>query len=95
MITHLTKFVDLGSSRRIEPSQEYPGSYTVYVNGEEHATFRDSETSGAISAKDAATQAVKTMRRFGDDRITVSWSADENDPRIGKVWFTSHYRLDV
>jgi hypothetical protein len=68
----------------------------VYVNGKEVGSFADMEDDTDMSTS-ARALAIKfangEIKRDDDAKVSVCWKADDNDPRIGKVWFTSFYRL--
>lgn len=88
----LPKFDQLGTTHRIDPCSEYPGTYYVYVSGKEQASFRD--TPENESARDSALKEARNLaERSEDETVSVSWSCDDSDPRQGQVWFTGYYQL--
>lgn len=88
----LSSLNSLGTARRGEPCAEYPGTWIVYVNGEEIDTYVDTEENG-----DARSRAIKSAKMLLDEgeedvKVSVSWRCSDGDPRVGQVWFTGYYQ---
>jgi len=73
----MKRYSELTTAERGAPCVEYPGQWIVYC-GESTAVFPS-----LLAAIDAARSAGVTA--------SVCWSASDNDPRIGEVWFTGFY----
>lgn len=90
----LRKFSELGTVHRNQPCQEYPGVWNVNLpasvrisDNTKYATFQE--------AQDGAKYALDLLDRAGIEfnprEITISWSCSDDDPRVGKTWFTPFY----
>lgn len=88
----LLKYAELGAAKRNEPCEEYPGTWYVFLDGTEVGKFRDAPTDppGSKGARDLACEFAKKMSEVGT--TTVCWDCDDNDPRVGQVWFTGFYQ---
>ena len=87
----LKSYKDLGSVYRNDPCEEHPGTWVVFLNGSEVAMFRD-VPNGPSAHAEAIRFARDIVQATDDaDQIAVGWSCDENDPRIGEVWFTGFW----
>lgn len=79
-------FQELQTENRGAPCLEYPGKWLVYKNG--------NDPKEAASAREAQ---ILADVRWGEDRedttVSVCWECSDNDPRVGKVWFTPFYCL--
>lgn len=74
----MTLLRDLPSSRRHDPTSDYPGEWLVFCNGR----------SGSFSTK---REALDYAISLDETDVTVGWSCDPEDPRQGKPWFTGFY----
>jgi hypothetical protein len=82
----MKKFSELKTHDRGNPCEEYPGTWFVYVNGNNErafSTFEDAYIAGMLEDKKAESYL---------DKVTIAWKASDNDPRVGQVWFTGYYR---
>lgn len=84
----MKSYATLGTKKRNDPCQEYPGVYLVYVKGEEVYGSRDFN-----HAKAVAHRAVVRLGRSKGAEVSVCWEASEDDPRIGHSWFTGFFRV--
>lgn len=86
------------STDRGDPCIEYPGEW--FVNFPNKQDTRTSETTEAFPTLESAIRkAQKILDAYEDQKIeynprdfTISWKCSDDDPRIGLVWFTGHYR---
>lgn len=86
----LTSFALLTTVYRSDPCAEYPGTWIVYVNGVDVAHFVDTPLN--VSAKGLALARARNEKDDNyDAKVSIAWQANDNDPRIGKVWFTGYY----
>ena len=80
-------YAELGTVYRNQPCIEFPGSWLVYVDGNElgqYPTFQE--------AYDFATEQWEAPMSSVDTKVSVCWACSENDPRVGEVWFTGFYQ---
>lgn len=89
----LKKFADLGTVHRGEPCQEYPGEWLVYYPN------RKVEDNNSFATFEEAYAFAKTKEGyfpedpyFSPIHVSIFWNCSEDDPRVGKVWFTGYYR---
>ena len=76
-------YADLTPSERVEPCIEYPGKWYIYINGKENC----------MTSKEAAFELARI--NSDADKVSICWEASDDDPRIGKTWFTNFYRLCI
>lgn len=88
-MTTLKRYAELGSTHRNEPCQEYPGTWLVYLNGKEMRAVSSLESAQICSMKE-----INQAEREGleDYKISICWSANDEDPRYGEVWFSGFYQ---
>jgi hypothetical protein len=92
----LPKFNELTYARRGEPCQEYPGQWLLYTNGNNETPFPTLEEAKAAGDKilndwdDQASEVDPDILTF--PRVTICWRCSDDDPRMGKVWFTGFYK---
>lgn len=87
----LRKYAELGGAHRCEPCQEYPGEYIIYHNGKEV-----NKCSGSVGESEARNFMVRVIGTYDDpSEYSMCWSASDDDPRVGQVWFTGFYKLDT
>lgn len=72
---------DLKSSERTQPTRDYPGRWLVFGDDKLVGDFPTDE------------EAYRFATRVCDrhDKVSVAWEANDDDPRIGEVWFTGFY----
>lgn len=92
----MKKYSELGTVHRGEPCQEYPGTWIVVVKGENQPW----DLSGPKFEKEyfensfqqAFDLASKLNKNDLVEKVSIYWECSDNDPRVGKVWFTGFYR---
>lgn len=87
----MRKFAELGHVYRTEPCEEYPGDWIVFAEGKVYS--EGNLTFGAAHEK--ALRAVEEYDSKEQDfpiNVSICWKCSDNDPRIGKVWFTGFYQ---
>ena len=82
----MKSYATLGTKKRNDPCQEYPGVYLVYVKGEEVYGSRDFNHAKAVASR-------KLDEQVGIVEVSVCWAASEDDPRIGSSWFTGFFKV--
>lgn len=80
----LKPYSKLETYERNQPCLEYPGRWLVYVDGNQE-TPRD-------SFEEALSLANKLWNETDGATISICWNASDNDPRIGKTWFTGFFQ---
>jgi hypothetical protein len=77
---------ELGHVHRNEPCVEYPGKWLVYANGADVDAFD--------TFAEAYQIAVELQNNEEEHNVTFSicWKCSDNDPRVGKTWFTGFYQ---
>ena len=78
-------YAQLGTVHRTEPCIEYPGEWLSYVNGGQEKSF--------FSFEEAKKDAYMRQDESAEEcETSVCWKCSDNDPRVGKVWFTGFYQ---
>jgi hypothetical protein len=80
-------FAELGHVHRNQPCIEYPGEWLVYVDGGDetsHVSFEAAYQHGLLVVEDDWYSA--------DESVSICWKCSDNDPRVGKAWFTGFYQ---
>jgi len=75
----------LGTHERNQPCLEYPGTWLVFVDG--------NDGRGYNTLYEAAEKARELAEQNPDSKIQIGWECSNNDPRVGQVWFTGFYIL--
>lgn len=92
----LPSYASLGTVHRTKPCQEYPGSWGVYLPahldypGENPVQFSDFD-SALQWAKSTLIQLEEQKTEYNPRDISICWKCSDNDPRIGKIWFTPFF----
>lgn len=93
MVRDMKKFAELKGYERNAPCQEYPGRWLVYYPNRKVEDQHEFPT-----FEEAYTFAKTKEGCFPEDpflspiHVSICWDASEDDPRIGKVWFTGFYQ---
>ncbi len=78
-------YMQLTTVDRGAPCLEYPGTWYGYLNGREVAVL------SGKGAEDMAFTLAREKHIPYENCVEVGWLADDNDPRVGEIWFTSYY----
>ncbi len=86
----LRAYKDLGTVYRGDPCKEYPGTWLVYVKGEEVYGSQSQEdaywfAAGKVMEYDLVEQSEPL-------RVSICWQCSDDDPRVGQIWFTGFYQ---
>lgn len=91
----MKKFAELGIAHRIEPCEEYPGTWIGTYPNLETGQLGEEKFSDLASAKFFLERKMwkyqEEGREFDTRQFAIYWKCSDNDPRIGEVWFTGHY----
>lgn len=95
----MRKFAELGTVHRCEPCQEYPGEWLVYcpiavsfqVGELGESSHPDFETALGHARK-LIDKLENVKAEYNPREISICWKCSDNDPRVGKVWFTGFYQ---